>query len=232
MKKIAVFIVLSIVIILITSDLVLAHDNNIDGGVYDSTSKFKLVSSLYHAGTVYTEYYFNPVELYSSYNSYMSSASSAWGSYLNVGFDEDASSYVRRLEAEYPGIYASCTTPSSAHDSIWRLTIYWDNFDPLSSSTQKARIIAHELAHGYGVSHVPYSSCIMYSYQDPMPSPTTYDKWGVRNCTHNHMTHWLTIYDDYGNTQYHKNRCTTCSGFRYQVHDIVEGECTECGYIQ
>lgn len=230
MKKYISFFLL-VLIIVFSLNLVSAHTNDIDSGVYDSTSKFKLLGDTLHLGATSSTYYFSPWELYDTYYANMSAASSAWGAYLSVSFDDESDNYVWRTTSS-SSIMAAATTPSYSHDNEWNLLIYSDNFDSISS-TQKKYVLAHELGHAWGLSHVMYTTSIMYPYyQSPMPAPTTQDINGIRNCNHTHTTHSFTIFDDYGSTIYHKTRCSSCFGYYLEPHNMVEGECIECGYIQ
>lgn len=232
-KRFKIILVICSVLIIFISSNVYAHTTELSGGNTDSTCKFQLMSNGAHMGTSSTSFYYTPAIIEFDYSSNVNSASYSWAGYIYVGKNDNSSNYITSQYWSYGTVYAAALAPSTVpHDTSWYIKIYYNYFDALSS-TQRSRVLAHEMGHIFGLMHVPYSSVLMYStYQDPLPSPQTQDKWGIRNCTHSHITHSFTLTENIGSPTHHKVRCSVCNGFYYDTHDFINGECTECGYIE
>lgn len=168
-----------------------------------------------HMGIKYTTYSFSSSLDESSLASCVSDGIDMWGSEISCTKRTSGAmgTIASSLAPSQAVASTTISTNSASHITAWTICIYELNFIN-KSNAGKARVIAHELGHAFGLGHVSNSSQIMYTTYNDTFSVTAGDIRGMRVMTHVH-THgdsYSISYEPLIHT--HKKRCTTCKAYQ------------------
>ena len=149
---------------------------------------------------------------------------------------------------EWTGLAKTYYDPLTDHKTHWEIYLnsyYFDdpNLMPLTNN-DKARTVAHEIGHVYGLGHVTnhfiYNGVVMYPLMYPSSISnrmvSIYDKAGMSVVTHQHKHEGPLVDPKYnfihftptnelqienGSNTHHKIRCTVCFAYVEDEHEFV-----------
>lgn len=182
-----------------------------------------------HMGTKISTYKYDNVAIYNKYSQHIEAAVNLWGDSISMTYDATSTQGTVKVTNQSYSADGSIVLALVGdevvvdnHTSSYTLLIFDVNMNQIESYHWKY-VLAHEIGHAYGLSHVSDDSQIMYSPYDTSTAIhriTDKDKIGMDIMTHSH-THSTSTSSNCTNvneSSYHKTKCSTCKATYHQAH--------------
>ena len=233
-KKIIFFLIVLPMVSLLGASSIYAHPMT-DFYGDDNFSGWTLFLSHAHQGTKTTYYDYATLAVEEDYETDFDNGRGLWGNLVTMLQVDVGNEGTINAALDYTTTARALTTIYSDvnnHIDLWTLLIYINNFT--GSSEGKARTMAHEIGHVYGLNHVSNPDQIMYGYYDEEKDVESGDEWGMKVCTEEHINHSDYTYLSYNDTQ-HMKICGACNGYYLEEHEWTDANdyvCNLCDHIR
>ncbi|MCL2054275.1 MAG: M10 family metallopeptidase domain-containing protein [Oscillospiraceae bacterium] len=207
----------------------------------DTTTGWAFLSNKEHSGVKAYTYNYASSSVKDTYSSDVLSGISAWGTCISMSEKEKSptGTFTVSNNPSSSSIAESKVTSnaSTKHVISWTITINsakYPDGTTAEDNKKKRMVIAHEIAHTYGLGHFSDTSKAMNPTYNSKMSVSDTDKAGIQTLTHEHKHDTKTSYTfkNYSNLR-HTKRCNTCKTYVYENHNWdTSNMCKDCGVLK